>query len=91
MFQGGNCHCHGSVPPEYVILLASYNYRLIDLVLFVIYLSSFRTQSERREFNDELKEGEFDDEVVGREYDPVSELFEREPEPLFAFIKLVVQ
>jgi hypothetical protein len=52
-------------------------------------VSSFRTLSERREFNDELTEREFDDEPVGREYD--SELFKREPEPLFGFIKLVVQ
>jgi len=43
------------------------------------------TQSERREFDDELMEREFDDELFGREYD--SELLEREPEPLFGFLK----
>ena len=48
-------------------------------------ITPFRSQSERREFDDELMEREFDDELFGREYD--SELFGREPEPLFGFIK----
>jgi len=48
-------------------------------------MSFCRSQSETREFDDELMEREFDDELFGREYD--LDLFEREPEPLFGFIK----
>ena len=60
-----------------LIPLVHYNWSNISL--------SSRSQSETREFDDELMEREFDDELFGREYD--SDLFEREPEPLFGFIR----
>ena len=48
-------------------------------------ITPFRSQSERREFDDDLMEREFDGELFRREYD--SELFGREPEPLFGFVR----
>ena len=67
MFRGGSRG--GSAPSsEYVFFLTLW---FVDLRK-----SSFSSQSQRRELDDELLEREYDE-----------ELFEREPEPLFGFIK----
>jgi len=69
IFWGDNRHRHGSAPTTPTSFLH------LTVTDWFHCLSCFRTQSERREFNDEL---------FGRNN---SELSERKPEPLFGFIK----